>query len=56
MNNLLPILLVGVFVISRVLRALFGSLLYCLNKLNSDSELIVLSASGAPPSLLLTPA
>ena len=35
--------------------ALFGSLLYCLNKLNSDSELIVLSASGAPPSLLLRP-
>lgn len=35
--------------------ALFGSLLYSLNKLNSDSELIVLSASGASPSLLLRP-
>ena len=35
--------------------ALFGSLLYSLNRLNSDSELIVLSASGASPSLLLRP-
>jgi lipopolysaccharide export system permease protein len=35
--------------------ALFGSILYCLNRLNSDSELIVMSASGASPALLLRP-
>ena len=35
--------------------ALFGSVLYCLNKLNADSELIVISASGVPPALLLRP-
>jgi lipopolysaccharide export system permease protein len=35
--------------------ALFGSVLYCLNKLNSDSELIVLSAAGASPMMLLKP-
>jgi lipopolysaccharide export system permease protein len=35
--------------------ALFGSVLYCLNRLNGDSELIVMSASGASPKLLLKP-
>jgi lipopolysaccharide export system permease protein len=35
--------------------ALFGSVLYCLNKLNADSELVVLSAAGVPPLLLLRP-
>ncbi len=35
--------------------ALFGSVLYCLNKLNADSELVVMSASGVPPLLLLRP-
>ena len=35
--------------------ALFGSVLYCLNRLNSDSELVVMSASGASPALLLRP-
>jgi len=35
--------------------ALFGSVLYCLNRLNGDSELIVMSASGASPGLLLKP-
>jgi len=35
--------------------ALFGSVLYCLNRLNGDSELIVLSASGVPPGVLLRP-
>jgi lipopolysaccharide export system permease protein len=35
--------------------ALFGSVLYCLNKLNADSELIVLGAAGVPPLLLLRP-
>ncbi|MDE3176324.1 MAG: LPS export ABC transporter permease LptF [Pseudomonadota bacterium] len=35
--------------------ALFGSVLYCLNRLNGDSELIVLSASGVSPGLLLQP-
>ena len=35
--------------------ALFGSVLYCLNRLNGDSELIVLSASGASPGVLLQP-
>jgi lipopolysaccharide export system permease protein len=28
---------------------------YCLNRLNGDSELIVMSASGAPPAILLRP-
>jgi lipopolysaccharide export system permease protein len=35
--------------------ALFGSVVYILNRLNGDSELIVMSASGAPPGLLLRP-
>jgi lipopolysaccharide export system permease protein len=35
--------------------ALFGSVLYCLNRLNSDSELIVMAASGASPGLLARP-
>jgi lipopolysaccharide export system permease protein len=35
--------------------ALFGSIIYCLNRLNGDSELIVMSASGAPPATLLRP-
>ncbi len=35
--------------------ALFGSVLYCLNRLNGDSELIVLSAAGASPGLLMRP-
>ena len=35
--------------------ALFGSIVYCLNRLNGDSELIVMSASGAPPATLLRP-
>jgi lipopolysaccharide export system permease protein len=35
--------------------ALFGSVLYCLNRLNGDSELIVMSASGASPKMLLRP-
>ena len=35
--------------------ALFGSVLYCLNKLNGDSELIVISAAGASPGMLLRP-
>ena len=35
--------------------ALFGSVLYCLNRLNGDSELIVMSASGVSPTLLLRP-
>jgi lipopolysaccharide export system permease protein len=35
--------------------ALFGSVLYCLNRLNGDSELIVLSAAGVPPGILLRP-
>jgi lipopolysaccharide export system permease protein len=35
--------------------ALFGSVIYCLNRLNGDSELIVMSAAGASPALLLRP-
>lgn len=35
--------------------ALFISVLYTLNKLNSDSELIVMSAAGLPPRRLLKP-
>jgi lipopolysaccharide export system permease protein len=35
--------------------ALFGSVLYCLNRLNGDSELIVLSAAGVSPAILLRP-
>ena len=35
--------------------ALFGSVVYILNRLNGDSELIVMSASGAPPAVLLRP-
>ena len=35
--------------------ALFIAVLYALNKLNSDSELIVMSAAGMAPSRLLRP-
>jgi len=35
--------------------AAFAATLYTLNKLNSDSELIVMSASGIPPRRLLRP-
>jgi lipopolysaccharide export system permease protein len=35
--------------------ALFLAVLYTLNKLNSDSELVVMSAAGLPPSRLLRP-
>ena len=35
--------------------ALFIAAVYCLNKLNGDSELIVMSAAGMPPRLLLKP-
>src|SRR6202051_2282790 len=35
--------------------ALFGGVLYCLNKLNGDSELVVMSASGVSPGTLLRP-
>ena len=35
--------------------ALFGAVLYSLNKLNSDSELVVLAASGVSPMRLLRP-
>ena len=35
--------------------ALFTSVLYCLNKLNSDSELIVMSAAGVSTVRLLRP-
>lgn len=35
--------------------ALFGSVLYTLNKLNGDSELIVMSAAGVSPRQLLRP-
>jgi lipopolysaccharide export system permease protein len=35
--------------------AAFAATLYTLNKLNTDSELIVMSASGVPPRKLLTP-
>jgi len=35
--------------------ALFGSVIYCLNRLNGDSELIVMAASGASPGLLARP-
>jgi lipopolysaccharide export system permease protein len=35
--------------------ALFAGVLYCLNKLNGDSELIVMSASGVGPATLLRP-
>jgi lipopolysaccharide export system permease protein len=35
--------------------ALFAGVLYCLNKLNGDSELIVMSASGIGPATLLRP-
>ncbi len=33
--------------------ALFGAVVFTLNKLNSDSELIVMSAAGTPPSTIL---
>lgn len=35
--------------------ALFAGVLYCLNKLNGDSELVVMSASGVGPGTLLRP-
>lgn len=35
--------------------ALFVAILYALNKLNSDSELIVMSAAGAPPWRIVRP-
>jgi lipopolysaccharide export system permease protein len=35
--------------------ALFAGVLYSLNKLNGDSELVVMSASGVSPSRLLRP-
>ena len=35
--------------------ALFGGVLYCLNKLNGDSELVVMSAAGISPARLLRP-
>lgn len=35
--------------------ALFAGILYTLNKLNGDSELVVMSASGVSPALLLRP-
>ncbi len=35
--------------------ALFGGVLYTLNKLNGDSELVVMSASGVSPARLLRP-
>jgi lipopolysaccharide export system permease protein len=35
--------------------ALFLAILYVLNRLNGDSELIVMSASGLPPARLLAP-
>jgi lipopolysaccharide export system permease protein len=35
--------------------ALFNAVLYALNKLNSDSELVVMSAAGVPPGRLLAP-
>jgi lipopolysaccharide export system permease protein len=35
--------------------ALFVGVLYCLNKLNGDSELVVMSASGISPGTLLRP-
>jgi lipopolysaccharide export system permease protein len=35
--------------------ALFVGVLYCLNKLNGDSELVVMSASGVSPGMLLRP-
>ncbi|HLW90051.1 MAG TPA: LPS export ABC transporter permease LptF [Roseiarcus sp.] len=35
--------------------ALFAAVLYCLNKFNSDSELVVMSAAGVSPVILLRP-
>ena len=35
--------------------ALFVGVLYCLNKLNGDSELVVMSAAGISPARLLRP-
>src|ERR1700710_1445371 len=35
--------------------ALFGSVLYSLNRLSGDSELIVMSAAGVSPGRLLRP-
>ena len=35
--------------------ALFAGVLYCLNRLNGDSELVVMSAAGVSPGRLLRP-
>jgi len=35
--------------------ALFAGVLYCLNRLNGDSELVVMNASGVSPGRLLRP-
>jgi len=35
--------------------ALFAGVVYCLNRLNGDSELVVMSASGISPARLLRP-
>ena len=35
--------------------ALFAAVVFTLNKLNSDSELIVMNAAGTPPSVILKP-
>ena len=35
--------------------ALFASVLYCLNKLNSDSELVVMGAAGVSTAKLMSP-
>ena len=35
--------------------ALFSGVIYCLNRLNGDSELVVMSASGISPARLLRP-
>jgi lipopolysaccharide export system permease protein len=35
--------------------ALFVAVIYALNKLNSDSELIVMNAAGVPPAMILRP-
>jgi len=35
--------------------ALFASVLYCLNRLNGDSELVVMTASGVSPGRVLRP-
>ena len=35
--------------------ALFAGVLFCLNRLNGDSELVVMSAAGISPARLLRP-